>query len=238
MNTLVLPGWKDLFQGLVHLIYPNLCAGCEAAMPSHQSCFCFACQRRLQTTDMYLNPENEFTDRFWGRIPLESGAAMYFFHRKSPIQQALHRLKYKHQADIGIRIGRQFGYLLAKVPQFKLAEGLIPVPLHPQKERLRGYNQSAMLATGLAESLNIPVFSDVLIRQRVSETQTRKKRMDRFENVSEVFALRHPERIQGRHLLLVDDVLTTGATLEACGKVLLEAPGVRLSMATIAIAMR
>lgn len=238
METLQLPGWKDLFQGLLHLIYPNLCVGCEAAMPSHQSCFCFACQRRLESTDMHLNLENEFTDRFWGRLQIESGAAMYYFHRKSPIQRALHQLKYKNQADVGVRIGRRYGYLLAQSPHFQGLEAIVPVPLHPQKERLRGYNQSAMLAAGLADSLNIPVFREVLVRQRSSDSQTRKKRMERFDNVNEVFAIRRPERIQGRHLLLVDDVLTTGATLEACGAVLLEVPGIRLSMATIAIAMR
>lgn len=238
MPALMLPGWRDLFQGLLHLVYPNLCAGCEAAMPTQQSCFCFACQRRLEVTNMYLSPENEFTDRFWGRLPLVSGAALYYFHRKSPIQHALHRLKYKHQADIGVRIGRYFGYLLANSPSFKHVEALVPVPLHPQKERLRGYNQSAMFANGLAESLNIPVLPNALQRQRASDTQTRKKRMERFENVQEVFTLRHPDRVRGRHLLLVDDVLTTGATLEACGSALLQAPEVQLSMATIAIAMR
>ena len=207
-------------------------------MPSQQSCFCFSCQRRLQATDMHLSLENEFTDRFWGRLPLESGTAMYYFHRKSPIQRALHQLKYKNQADIGVRIGRRLGYLLVQSPHFQNLEGIVPVPLHPQKEQLRGYNQSAMLATGLADSLNIPVIKGALIRQHAAESQTRKKRMERFDNVSALFVLRRPERVQGRHLLLVDDVLTTGATLEACGKALLEAPGVRLSMATIAIAMR
>jgi ComF family protein len=116
-------------------------------------------------------------------------------------------------------------------------EGIVPVPLHPKKEHLRGYNQSAMLATGLSEALQVPVLSGILTRQQFSESQTRKKRMDRFDNVNDVFAVRRSKRIQGRHLLLVDDVLTTGATLEACGLALLKVPDVRLSMATIAIAV-
>lgn len=187
---------------------------------------------------MHLSRENEFTDRFWGRLPLETGAAMYYFHRKNPVQHALHRLKYQNQADIGVRIGRRFGQLLAQSPHFSTVEALVPVPLHPKKERQRGYNQSAMLAAGMAESMHLPVLAHVLVRQRATETQTRKKRMERFSNVQEIFALRKPGRVEGKHLLLVDDVLTTGATLEACGQALLQAPGVRLSMATLAIAMR
>lgn len=236
-HALTLP-WKDLFEGLLHLFYPQLCAGCGAELSSQNSCFCMMCQRRLHLTNMHLCPDNEFTGRFWGRLPLASGAAMYYFNRKSPIQKALHLLKYKNQPQIGVDIGRRFGRLLAQSPLFAGVEAIVPVPLHPSKERLRGYNQSVMLAQGLAESLQIPVFANTLFRQNASVSQTKKKRMERFENVSTVFAVQHPRRIQDKHILLVDDVLTTGATLESCGKILLEIPGTRLSMATIAIAMQ
>jgi len=187
---------------------------------------------------MHTQVENEFTDRFWGRLRIESGAAMYYFNRKSPIQRALHQLKYKNQPDVGVRIGRRFGHLLAQSPHFANVEAIIPVPLHRQKERQRGYNQSAMLAQGLAESMRIPVLLNTLVRNTASDSQTRKKRMERFENVISVFTVKQPERIAGKHLLLVDDVLTTGATLESCGNILLEAPDTRLSLATIAIALK
>lgn len=238
MNTLQIPAWKDLCSGLLHLLYPNLCVGCGLDLPSTRYCFCIRCQHRLQPADMYLQVENEFTDRFWGRLPVESGAAMYYFSRKSPVQRALHHLKYKNQPDIGVRIGRRFGQLLAMSPLFQSIEAIVPVPLHWKKERQRGYNQSAMLARGIADALRLPVLPDVLLRQQFSDSQTRKKRMERFENVRTVFTVQRPDRIRGKHLLLVDDVLTTGATLEACGQVLMETPDVRLSMATIAIAMR
>jgi len=185
---------------------------------------------------MHLAQTNAFTDRFWGRVPIVTGAALYFFSRKSPIQKALHRLKYQNQSDIGTRIGRQLGHLLKQSSLYADLEGIIPVPLHPKKERLRGYNQSAMLAAGLADALRLPVMTGVLIRNAYSESQTRKRRMARFNNVQDVFSVQRPDRIRGKHLLLVDDVLTTGATLEACGQALLQAPDVRLSMATIAIA--
>ncbi len=233
----MLPSLKDLCRGLLHLLYPNLCVGCENDMPVGYGCFCLSCQRKLHQANMHLTQTNAFTDRFWGRIPIVTGTALYYFSRKSPIQKALHRLKYQNQADIGIRIGRQFGYLLKQSPLYEDLEGIVPVPLHPKKERLRGYNQSAMLATGLADVLRVPVMTGVLLRNAYSESQTRKKRMARFDNVHDVFAVRQLNRIQGKHLLLVDDVLTTGATLEACGEVLLRVPAVRLSMATIAIAV-
>ncbi len=186
---------------------------------------------------MYLSQSNAFTERFWGRLPVVTGSALYYFNRKSPIQKALHRLKYQNQAEIGVRLGNVFGRLLKQSPFYQELEGIVPVPLHPKKEQLRGYNQSAMLAKGLADALQIPVMTSVLIRTAFSDSQTRKKRMARFDNVQEVFALKHTDRIRGKHLLLVDDVLTTGATLEACGKVLLEVPSVQLSMATIAVAV-
>lgn len=237
MVRLLVPRLKDLYSGLLHIIYPNLCAGCDADLPTSFSCFCFICQRRLQSTDMHLLEVNEFTDRFWGRLPLHSGTAMYYFNRKSPIQNALHKLKYKNQPDIGLRIGRQMGSVLATSPLFDSVEAVIPVPLHLKKERSRGYNQSAMLASGIADTLRVPILSGVLVRQQFADSQTRKKRMERFDNVSEAFVLKKPERIQGKHILLVDDVLTTGATLETCGNALLKAPDIKLSMATIAIAM-
>ncbi len=237
MFTLELPHWRELCNGLLHLLYPTLCAGCDADLPSAHYCFCLRCQSRMQPTDMHLHAENEFTDRFWGRLRIESGAAMYYFSRKSPVQRALHHLKYKNQPDIGLRIGRRYGQLLSHAPLFKGIQAVLPVPLHPRKEQMRGYNQSAMLAQGIAESLKVPVVPNVLMRTTFSNSQTQKKRMERFENVGAVFGIKHPGRIAGKQVLLVDDVLTTGATLEACGSVLLQIPGVRVSMATIAIAM-
>ena len=238
MISLPVPRLNELLGGLLHLLYPNLCVGCDADLPGRDYCFCMRCLNRLQHTEMHTKVENEFTDRFWGRLRIESGAAMYYFNRKSPIQRALHQLKYKNQPDVGVRIGRRFGHLLAQSPHFEGVEAIIPVPLHRQKERQRGYNQSAMLAQGLAESMRVPVLLNTLVRNTASDSQTRKKRMERFENVNSVFTVKQPERIAGKHLLLVDDVLTTGATLESCGSILLEAPNTRLSLATIAIALK
>lgn len=234
---LSLPPLRDLWSGFLHLLYPELCVACGAAIPAGESCFCFRCQLHLSASDMYKTRENEFTERLWGRLLLESGAAMYYFTRKSPIQQALHQLKYHNQPDIGVKIGRMFGQKLKTSAMFNSVQAVVPVPLHPKKERLRGYNQSAMFAQGISESLEVPVLNKALVRRMFTETQTKKKRMERFSNVDDVFEVARPAQLEGKHLLLVDDVLTTGATLEVCGQALLNVPNTRLSMATIAIAV-
>jgi ComF family protein len=187
---------------------------------------------------MYLVRENEFVDRLWGRLHLESGAAAYYFTRNSPIRMAVHHLKYKNKPDIGRMLGREFGRKLKTSECFHSVEGIIPVPLHPRKERLRGYNQSTVFAQGIAEAMERPLLEKVLVRRSFTETQTNKKRMERFLNVGEVFAVEKPQSIEGKHLLLVDDVLTTGATLEVCGQALLMVKGTKLSCATIGIAAR
>ena len=231
-----LPTLQEMWEGFLHLLFPEICVACGQDLPVTGSCFCLKCQLALDPSDMYMLRDNEFTDRFWGRLPLEGGAALYHFTRKSPVQRALHQLKYHNKPDIGIKIGRAFGQKLRNSEIFQSVDNIIPVPLHPRKERMRGYNQSTMFAQGIAEVLEVPVLNSVLVRNKFTASQTRKKRIERFQNVDQVFTVEKPALLEGRHLLLVDDVLTTGATLEICGLALLEVPGTRLSLATIAIA--
>jgi ComF family protein len=233
-----IPSLRQLWAGFTHLLYPELCVACGGDLPSSSTCFCFRCRAKLTPSDMYLVQENEFVDRLWGRVNLMSGAAAYYFTRESPIRMAVHHLKYKNKPDIGLMIGREFGQKLKGSSLFNTIEAIVPVPLHPRKERLRGYNQSTVFAQGLAEAMDVPMLGKVLERRAFTQTQTAKKRMERFQNVGEVFAVVKPQAIAGKHLLLADDVLTTGATLEVCGQVLLDVPGTKLSCATIAIASR
>lgn len=192
----------------------------------------------MPTSDMYTERENEFTRRLWGRLPLLSGAAFFYFSRHSPVQRALHQLKYRNNPEVGRKIGVEFGRKLHQTEMYKTVEAIVPVPLHPDKERARGYNQSAMFAQGIADALSVPVLDQVLQRLQFTGTQTRKRRLERHTNVNQVFAISQPTAIRGKHILLVDDVLTTGATLEECGTALLTVPSIQLSSVTIAIAMK
>lgn len=233
-----IPTLHQLVSGFVHLLYPHLCVACGADLLSRGYCFCLRCKSKLSPTEMHESQENEFTERLWGRLKIESGTAAYYFSQQSPVRMAIHHLKYKNKPEIGWMIGRELGQKLHKSNLFRSVEGIVPVPLHPQKERARGYNQSAAFGRGLSEAMGVPLFEKALVREAHTETQTKKKRMERFQNVGEAFAVANQDLLQNKHLLLVDDVLTTGATLELCGQAILSMPGTKLSCATIAMATR
>ncbi len=163
---------------------------------------------------------------------------MYYFAKGGKVQHLLHQLKYKGIKEIGIYTGKLYGVTLKKSPFYTDVDVIIPVPLHPKKQRKRGYNQSEMFACGLAEAFSKPYDIKTLVRTYASETQTKKSRFRRWENVKEIFALKDHQHMINKHILLVDDVVTTGATLEACANMLLQIPGVKVSIATIACAIR
>lgn len=225
-----------VFQDLIGLLYPNLCLACSEKPPVQGEVICVRCQLNLPKTNFHLEKDNPFTERFWGRIPLESGAALYQFVKGGRVQELLHRLKYEGKREIGIKLGEWYGRQLSESEYFTNIDVIVPVPLHPRKERLRGYNQAAMFAQGIASSMKKIGLKNGLVRQVFTETQTQKSRDERLKNVSEVFAVGNVKDLEGKHILLVDDVMTTGATMEACGLKLLAVPGTKLSMATIAIA--
>lgn len=221
---------------LFNLFFPNLCLGCGQPMIRGEEVICSICHFHLPRTYFHNDPENPINRVFWGRVNLEAVAAYLYFHKGSTVQHLLHQLKYKGRQEIGIRIGKWYGQELNYADIFCNVELIIPVPLHPRKLRKRGYNQSQAFAEGLSSVMKADQETRCLFRKIDSKTQTRKARYNRWENVENIFAVKHPERIQGRHLLLVDDVLTTGATLESCAQALLEVRGVKVSIATIAFA--
>ena len=218
------------------LLFPNLCLACRAKQATVDKILCLSCQHRLPKTDFHQLPENEFTDRFWGRIELEAGAALFHFTKDSPVQRLIHQLKYGDKPNVGVQLGEWYGRTLKKYPPFSKVDLIVPVPLHPQRQRQRGYNQSTQFAIGLSTSMHLPYQKNALIRTISTSTQTQKTRLERFENVLQAFEVARPTTLVGKHILLVDDVLTTGATLEACAIQLLAVPNVKVSMATIAIA--
>lgn len=228
---------KEIRESLLQIVFPHVCSGCGSDLLSIESNLCLRCVDALPETDFEKHANNPVEKMFWGRLPLESASATYYFTKESLVQHLMHRFKYKNNKELGLQLGRMMGYQLLHSGRFK-TEAIIPLPLFPGKEKRRGYNQSVLLCEGIAESLKVPVLTDVINRPEHTETQTKKGRIERWRNMEGKFFLTNPEKIAGKHLLLVDDVVTTGATLEACGTELLKAGKVKLSIATLCFASR
>lgn len=216
---------------LLHLFYPHNCEGCGSALVSDAQFLCTRCIHRLPATGFFNKPGNPVEKTFYGRLPLQHAAAVYYFTKGSLLQHLLVQLKYKNNREAGYFLGRMLGHALANAERFAGVEVLVPLPLNPQKEFIRGYNQSALLCEGIREIWKKPVLANAITRTRFTETQTHRNRISRWQNMENVFAVTEPQWLTNKHILLVDDVVTTGATLEACGSSILEIPGTQLSVA-------
>lgn len=221
----------------IALFYPRFCFACEKSLLKHEEYLCSECWYKLPRTEFHLMADNPVLNQFFGKINFEAAASFYYFSKGGKVQHLIHQLKYGGFKDIGVFIGKQYGKELIKSPYFQQIDCIIPIPLHPRKEASRGYNQSECFARGLSQSMNIQLDTTSLIRTFASETQTHKTRFSRWENVKEIFALNPDNDLQDKHVLLVDDVITTGSTLEAAGHVLLTVPGVTVSVCSIACAL-
>ena len=219
---------------LISLFYPRLCAGCATSLVHGEEVLCLNCMADLPRTNYHLNNENPVFQIFVGRVNITMATSFCRFDKGGRLQHLLHELKYKGNREVGHKMGILFGYDLAQDTLFQDIDAIIPVPLHPKKEKKRGYNQSHEICKGLSESLNMPIITGNLVRAIHTASQTRKGRFERWENVSGIFNVNNIALLTGKHLLLVDDVVTTGATLEACCEPLLQIPGVKVSIATLA----
>jgi ComF family protein len=226
----------DIKESLLHLAFPHVCPGCGSDVLHNEEALCLRCLEALPQTRFHQHTNNPVTKLFWGRLPLVAATAQYYYTKESLIQRLMHRFKYRGDTNLGTFLGRQIGAGLSQSHLFSTIDALVPLPLFPAKERARGYNQATVLCEGMAEVLQKPVLKSSIIRTVHTESQTRKTRIERWENVEGRFEATDVAGIAGKHLLLVDDVVTTGATLEACGRALLEVGGVRLSIATLCIA--
>lgn len=225
--------WHDLWS----MLYPTTCCACDATLVRGEKLLCTKCLMRMPKTNFHKVRNNLIEKNFWGRIPIEHATSYFFFVKNSSYQHLLHKLKYKGRSDIGVFMGKKFGSELIKQPEYCEFDEIIPVPLHPNKMKTRGYNQSERIAFGLSKAMKIPVDTKSLKRRTFTETQTRKTRMERWENVSNVFEADPSVNLNNKHVLLVDDVLTTGATIEGCATALLaKNPRIKISVATLAFA--
>jgi ComF family protein len=205
---------------------------------SNDQLLCLSCISHLPLTHFQRYPDNPVAHIFRGRLPLDNATRYLYFTKNSLLQHLMHQFKYKNRKEIGHWFGRRMGEALMDSTCFTTPNALIPIPLFASRERKRGYNQAAVLCSGMAETMGIPVWKDIIIRTTLTESQTRKNRIERWQNMEGRFFLQQAASIQGKHLLLVDDVITTGATLEACGHALLDAGNVKLSIATMGFTSR
>ncbi len=223
-------------EDFLNLFYPKLCPVCEGELMREEKALCTTCLYHLPKTNYHQHKDHPLARVFWGRILLENVTAWYYFDKDSKYRNLIHQIKYYGHKELGYELGKLFGYEI-KNPEFADTDIIIPVPLHQKKLRKRGYNQSEWIAKGLAESLNKPLINNILTRSIANPTQTKKTRYERWENVEGIFEIRNPESVQDQHILLVDDVITTGSTIEACAQPILSVPGTRLSVAVLAFAV-
>ena len=224
---------KTIQESLLHLIYPHICAGCGSDNINIETTLCFECLSSLPETQFHLYPDNAVEKTFWGRLPIVAATAQYYFTKNSVMQRLMHQFKYKGAMEIGMFLGRQMGYSLLANNRFASIDALVPLPLFAAREKARGYNQAAILCQGIAQIIHKPVLTNAVIRKEWTETQTKKSRIERWQNMDGRFQLVNSKAIEDKHLLLVDDVITTGATLEACGHELLKAPNVKISIGAL-----
>lgn len=225
--------FREIKESILHVVFPHVCDGCGSDLLNIESRLCIRCIASLPETNFEIHPNNPVEKDFWGRIPIVNASAHLYFTKESLVQHLMHQLKYKGNKELGLQLGRLMGNALKSADRFNKIDALIPLPLFPSKEKKRGYNQATVLCDGIAEILNIPVLNNVITRPQHTETQTKKGRIERWRNIEGKFQLVDPLKIQSKHILLVDDVVTTGATLEACGNELLKADNVKLSIATL-----
>lgn len=220
---------------LLHFFFPHNCIGCGSDVIENESLLCLNCLNNLPHTNFALHANNPVEKKFWGRLALTSGMSQFYFSQDSIIQNMIHELKYRGNKKAGHYFGNMIGKSLLNSNRFHV-DVIVPLPLFERKEKARGYNQSEMICNGIAEIINKPLIKNNVIRQVFTETQTKKHRLERWKNVENIFFVARPSELEGKHILLVDDIITTGSTIEACGSEILKVKDAKLSIASFAIA--
>lgn len=220
---------------LLNLVYPKVCMGCHSMLLSDEKVICTTCRHEIPLTQHHLNPENEVFKRFYGRVTLEHASALFYYHKKGIVQELIHNLKYRGHEEIGTMVGEWISEDLKNIALSQKFDAIIPVPLHKKRLKERGYNQVTTFGLGLSGQLNIPFNPTVLKRNVYSKTQVKKNLLGRTEITAELFDVVFTEENHNQHFLLIDDVITTGSTLEACSKALLKIPGAKISIVCMAL---
>ncbi len=238
MQTTYLPKLSSWIDPVFWLYFPKNCPACGRPLRLFGANICGRCSQNLPETHFFEAPNNPIEKIFYGRLPISAGAAAWYFHKNSALQALLFQLKYKSNKDVGLFIGKQMGALLAASERFASIDALVPVPLHPQALSKRGFNQAALICEGIGQVWHKPVLTGAIVRTKHTSTQTKQTRAERWDNMENAFTIKDPTSINGKHLLIIDDVITTGATIEACGKTLLTIKDVRVSVAAAAYPLK
>ncbi len=221
---------RDLF----HTLFPDLCVACDILPKAKGSSFCLHCVKDLPYTDHFKVSKNVIAQNFTGRIPISHAAALFYFKEGGIIQNMLHKLKYMKNQEVGTVMGQLLGQKLVESPLFCNIDAIIPVPIHIKRQLKRGYNQSEIIGRSLSKCTQIPMIADAVIKSIYNESQTGKSREERTENVQSVYQLNHKRNLKGLHVLVLDDVITTGATVEACCLELLKSEPSAISILGVA----
>lgn len=238
MQTSFLPKISSWIDPVFWLYFPKNCPACGRPLRLFGANICGRCSQNLPETHFFEAPGNPIEKIFYGRLPIGAGAAAWYFHKNSALQALLFQLKYKSNKEVGLFIGKQMGGLLAASERFSGIDALVPVPLHAQALSKRGFNQAALICEGISQVWHKPVLRGAVARSKHTPTQTKQTRPERWGNMENAFTLKDPASITGKHILLIDDVITTGATIEACGKILLTIKDVRVSVAAAAYPLK
>lgn len=225
-----------MFESIINLFFPKVCSGCSSFLLSNENVICTVCRHDIPLTNHHLNPENDAFKKFYGRIPVLHTSALFYFHKKGIVQELIHNLKYKGHEEIGTVLGEWYSEDLKNIELLQSVDEIIPVPLHRKKLKERGYNQVTAFGTALSANLNLDYNDSLLIRNVYSKTQSKKNLLGRTEGIETIFDVSFTEKNHNKHFLLIDDVITTGATLEACSRALLKIPGAKISIICMAMA--
>jgi ComF family protein len=225
-----------MFESIINLFFPKVCSGCSSFLLSNENVICTICRHDIPLTNHHLNPENDAFKKFYGRIPVIHTSALFYFHKKGIVQELIHNLKYKGHEEIGAILGEWYAEDLKNIDLLQSADEIIPVPLHRRKLKERGYNQVTAFGKALSSGLNIDYNDSILIRNVYSKTQSKKNLLGRTEGIETIFDVAFTEKDHNKHFLLIDDVITTGSTLEACSRALLKIPGAKISIVCMAMA--
>lgn len=227
---------KKIFSNLLDLFYPPLCAVCNGRLTEKEQHLCLECLSQLPKTNQHLHPNNRLEEFFAGRIPFERIAAYTYFVKEGSVQKIIHELKYKNNPQIGYYIGQLCGEDLKSSDFISNIDLLVPIPLHPKREKKRGYNQSMEICKGISEKTGIAVNNSALKRMVNNKSQTQNSQLNRWNNVENIFSLSDKQELQQKHILLIDDVITTGSTIESAIRTILSSADCQISIYAVGMA--